>query len=80
MGLSTTSPRWVRPQPLTSLKEALAIDDIIIVQLPDEAKDLLKEGYEPKAGEFALGQRPAVEGAIVALDPHTGRMLVLVGG
>ena len=41
---------------------------------------MLKEGYEPKTGEFALGQRPAVEGAIVALDPHTGRMLALVGG
>ena len=73
-------PDGVRPPPLTSLKEALAIDDIIIVQPPDEAKDLLKEGYEPKTGEFALGQRPAVEGAIVALDPHTGRMLALVGG
>ncbi|MEC7245668.1 MAG: transglycosylase domain-containing protein, partial [Pseudomonadota bacterium] len=73
-------PDGVRPPPLASLKEALAIDDIIIVQPPDEAKDLLKEGYEPKTGEFALGQRPAVEGAIVALDPHTGRMLALVGG
>ena len=38
------SPRWDTPLPLASLKEALAIDDIIIVQLPDEAKDLLKEG------------------------------------
>ncbi len=70
----------VRPAPLTSLKEALAIDDIVIVQPPAEAKDLLKEGYQPQPGEFALGQRPNVEGAIVVLDPHTGRMLSLVGG
>ena len=70
----------VRPAPLTSLKEALAIDDIVIVQPPAEAKDLLKEGYQPQPGEFALGQRPDVEGAIVVLDPHTGRMLSLVGG
>ena len=70
----------VRPLPLTSLKEALAVDDIVIVQPPAEAKDLLKDGYQPAAGEFALGQRPDVEGAIVVLDPHTGRMLSLVGG
>ena len=70
----------VRQAPLTSLKEALAIDDIVIVQPPAEAKDLLKEGYQPQPGEFALGQRPDVEGAIVVLDPHTGRMLSLVGG
>ncbi|MGB2374428.1 MAG: penicillin-binding protein 1A [Candidatus Puniceispirillaceae bacterium] len=70
----------VRPAPLASLKEALAIDDIVIVQPPAEAKDLLKEGYQPQPGEFALGQRPDVEGAIVVLDPHTGRMLSLVGG
>ncbi|MGB1182468.1 MAG: penicillin-binding protein 1A [Candidatus Puniceispirillaceae bacterium] len=70
----------VRPAPLVSLKEALVIDDIVIVQPPAEAKDLLKEGYQPQPGEFALGQRPDVEGAIVVLDPHTGRMLSLVGG
>ena len=42
------------PAPLASLKEALAIDDIVIVQPPAEAKDLLKEGYQPQPGEFAL--------------------------
>ncbi len=32
------------------------------------------------AGEFALRQAPAVNGALVALDPHTGRVLAMVGG
>ena len=31
-------------------------------------------------GSFALHQIPAVNGALVALDPHTGRVLALVGG
>jgi len=48
--------------------------------------DVLKKGdviyVEPleKAGTFALRQPPAVNGALVALDPHTGRVLAMVGG
>ena len=33
-----------------------------------------------KEGAFALRQIPEVSGALVALDPHTGRVLALVGG
>ena len=69
----------VRPQPIQSLKEALTTGDIIMVQPPEEARDRLR-GYQPKKGEYALGQIPAVNGAIVALDPHTGRILALSGG
>ncbi|MDT8288080.1 MAG: penicillin-binding transpeptidase domain-containing protein, partial [Elusimicrobiales bacterium] len=29
---------------------------------------------------FTLRQIPAIEGALVALDPHTGRVLAMVGG
>lgn len=38
---------------------------------------------EPLPGpgrRFALRQRPLVEGALVALDPHTGRVLAMSGG
>lgn len=35
---------------------------------------------EPKNGQFALKQIPAVNGALVAIDPHTGRVLAMVGG
>ena len=69
----------IRPQPIQSLKEALTVGDIIMVQPPEEAKERLR-GYKPKKGEYALGQIPAVNGAIVALDPHTGRILALSGG
>ena len=31
-------------------------------------------------GVFALRQPPAVNGAMVAIDPHTGRVLAMVGG
>ena len=59
----------------------MAVDDIVIVQPPEEAPDLIKDGVVPAEGNiYALGQRPLVEGAIVALDPHTGRLLALSGG
>ena len=32
------------------------------------------------ANEYALEQVPKIEGAIVAMDPHTGRVLAMVGG
>ena len=71
----------IRPPKITSMKQALSVDDIIIVQRPEEAPDLITDTAETFAeGVFALGQRPLVEGAIVALDPHTGRMLAMAGG
>ncbi|MCH1515980.1 MAG: penicillin-binding protein 1A [Alphaproteobacteria bacterium] len=69
-----------RPPPLVALTEAISVGDVIIVQRPEEAPDLLKDGFEPQPTDYALGQRPAVEGAIVALDPHTGRLLAMSGG
>ena len=69
----------VRPPPIRSLTEALKAGDIIMVQPPEEAKERIRD-YVPKEGDFALGQIPAVNGAIVALDPHTGRVLAMSGG
>ncbi len=35
---------------------------------------------EPQGGQFALRQVPAVNGALVAIEPQTGRVLAMVGG
>ena len=70
----------VRPQPLNDLRDALAIGDIIMVQPPEGTPDLIRDGFEPQPSDYALSQRPSVEGAIVALDPHTGRLLAMSGG
>ena len=35
---------------------------------------------EPRGDQFALKQIPAVNGALVAIDPQTGRVLAMVGG
>ena len=55
---------------------------------PEAARDVLSAGdvivveaIEADDGTvWALRQRPAVEGALVALDPHTGRVLAMAGG
>ncbi len=57
---------------------------------PKSADDLLKAGdmvlvervmIEDQPSDFySLQQKPAIEGALVAMDPHTGRVLALVGG
>lgn len=35
---------------------------------------------EGEAGEYRLRQPPKVQGGLVAMDPHTGRVLAMVGG
>ncbi|WP_298744732.1 penicillin-binding protein 1A [uncultured Brevundimonas sp.] len=35
---------------------------------------------EPSGGQYALKQVPAVNGALVAIEPHSGRVLAMVGG
>ena len=35
---------------------------------------------KPAPGHYRLEQIPEIDGAIVALDPHTGRVLAMVGG
>ncbi|MFN0023618.1 MAG: penicillin-binding protein 1A [Parvularculaceae bacterium] len=53
---------------VTSVKSVLKKGDVIYVE-PLSA-----------SGAFALRQPPAVNGALVAIDPHTGRVLAMVGG
>jgi len=60
--------------------DAIAIGDIIAVEPI--------AGYTPKdkapvaypAHTYALGQIPKISGGLVALDPHTGRVLAMSGG
>jgi len=62
----------------------LAIDGLKWIKKP--AKQLMAAGdviyVEPtdKAGQYRLRQIPDVSGALVAMDPYTGRVLAMVGG
>ncbi|MFV3074316.1 penicillin-binding protein 1A [Niveispirillum fermenti] len=49
--------------------DALAVGEVVLVEPLDE-----------KAHTLALRQIPEVQGALVAMDPHTGRVLAMSGG
>ena len=61
--------------------DALAVGDAVAVEaLPDDGDGTPPDGAEERAARFALRQIPDIEGAAVALDPHTGRVLAMSGG
>ena len=76
--------RWARPwldgqklgpavrQPADVLNR---YDVVLVERLASE-----KEGKLASDGAYALRQIPEVSGGIVALDPHTGRVLAMTGG
>ena len=72
----------IRPPPIKYLTEALTPGDVIIVQSPESAKERLARhpSLTIKPHTWALGQVPLVQGAMVAMDPHTGRVLAMTGG
>ncbi|MEQ8441603.1 MAG: penicillin-binding protein 1A [Alphaproteobacteria bacterium] len=62
--------------------QVVSVGDIILVE-PVSEGDPPSEGADPVQypdGTFALRQIPEVNGAIVAMDPHTGRVLAMSGG
>jgi penicillin-binding protein 1A len=67
--------------------EVLSLGDVVVVER-SESNDLqtIEEFWDQKGTPvqsvaiYSLQQIPAIEGAIVAMDPHTGRVLAMVGG
>ena len=47
--------------------------DVIYVEAVDDAAGV-------DGGVYALRQAPAINGGLIAIDPHTGRVLAMVGG
>src|SRR5881396_1020353 len=72
--------RWARPAAASargktpnSVSQILSPGDVIY------ADPLIKDG-NPVEGQYRLRQLPEVSGAMVAIDPLTGRVLAMVGG
>ncbi|NBC95087.1 MAG: PBP1A family penicillin-binding protein, partial [Deinococcus-Thermus bacterium] len=69
----------VGPAP-SAVTDVLALGDVVLTSAEPNAVPIARaEGEEPLP-VLALEQIPEVEGAIVALDPHTGRVLAMRGG
>ena len=74
--------KWARPKLKNGMggsprvmTDVLKPGDVIYVS-PREPTDTEKD----VAGQWSLQQVPKISGALVAMDPHTGRVLALVGG
>lgn len=74
---------------VTSVNQVVNTGDIIMVfPKPSEPKKQTKEeieaGKEPEMqtfeGAYLLRQIPDVQGAVIAIDPHSGRILAMQGG
>ena len=76
--IAAAALEWARPwrenqrlgAAVRRASDVLSLGDVVAVEA-------LAEGPE---GAFALRQIPDVDGGLVALDPHTGRVLAMVGG
>ena len=77
--------KWARPAlaqqnvgpPPRRAADVLQVGDVVAVEAVKASEDG-KEQYGPDS--YALRQPPKVEGALVAMDPHTGRVLAMQGG
>ena len=63
--------------PIKYPKDVLAIGDIIYVEEKNEKQDFIEYG---ELSLYSLRQFPDVNGALIALDPHTGRIFAMSGG
>lgn len=56
--------------------DVLAVGDLVLVE-----KDVDGDKRNPNGDDsYGLRQVPEIEGALVAMDPHTGRVLAMAGG
>ena len=71
--------RGLGPNP-TSMTQILKPGDVIYVSPREIKVDKDKDVKETVKGEWALQQVPKISGGLVAMDPHTGRILAIAGG
>jgi penicillin-binding protein 1A len=62
--------------PVKKPADVVSVGDVVMV---DDIKTS-PEGKAYPAGTYTLRQVPVVQGAIVAMDPHTGRVFAMTGG
>ena len=86
-GGAVSKAREIGTVPLEGLKWAKPASGPMRGKVPVKASQVLEPGdvvyVEPMAGkddQFRLRQVPEVSGALVAMDPQTGRVLAMVGG
>lgn len=68
---------------VTSVSQVVSEGDVVYV---DQAREIPSEDADPNIeqplieGAYALRQTPAINGGLISIDPHTGRVVAMVGG
>ena len=89
--LKTSDVKWARTYKgddslgpaISKMSQVVEMGDVIMVQEKlQDAKQDSKDAEDAQAGakEYNLRQVPNIQGAIIALNPHTGRVLAMQGG
>jgi penicillin-binding protein 1A len=82
-GEESLGPAVRKPSDVVGLGDVVLAESVagrpVDPDAPDNRKDKTPRPLFPE-GTFSLRQPPAIDGALVALDPHTGRVLAMVGG
>ncbi|WP_372398285.1 penicillin-binding protein 1A [Azospirillum sp. HJ39] len=81
----TLGPAVRKPSDVAKLGDLLLVEAVSGPAARDEDEKPAKKGDKAAAkelppGSYGLRQIPTVQGGLVALDPHTGRVLAMVGG
>jgi penicillin-binding protein 1A len=63
---------------VTSARQVLTAGNVILVEALTQEE--IEAGEGTAEGDYGLRQLPAINGGIMAMDPHTGRVLAMVGG
>lgn len=76
----TLGPKITDPAQVLSVGHVVPVEKIYADAY--NVSDFLDEKGQPlgELPRYGLRQVPAIEGALVAMDPHTGRVLAMVGG
>ncbi|MGO9048135.1 MAG: penicillin-binding protein 1A [Xanthobacteraceae bacterium] len=72
--VSLEGVKWAKPasgpaKPIQKVSQVLSSGDVVYV-----------EPVEGQQGQYRLRQIPEISGAMVVMDPHTGRVLAMIGG
>ncbi|NOZ43033.1 MAG: penicillin-binding protein 1A, partial [Alphaproteobacteria bacterium] len=76
--------RWEKKERLgpkiKKVTDVLAVGDVVAVEKIFARINRSKISQSDTIAEYGLRQIPAINGALIAMDPHTGRVLAMVGG
>lgn len=72
-------PDGLGPEP-AKMSDVVLPGNVILVAPMLEKQNEKEDQKEAKSNIFELQQMPQINGALVALDPHTGRVLAMSGG